>query len=69
MQLPRLLIAPALVIAGIGLAPTAAADCTTAGNTTICSVGGSDGGGSGPVVPYPCGYDYYCNDDWGWFIP
>jgi hypothetical protein len=69
MRLLCLLVSPVLVSAGLYLAPTAAADCTTSGNTTICSAGGSGDSGSGPVVPYPCGYDYYCNDDWGWFIP
>ena len=70
MRLPCLLAAPVLVVGGLYFAPspTASAECTTTGNTTVCSAGGARGD-RGPVVPYPCGYDYYCNDDWGWFIP
>ena len=67
MRLRYLLVAPIVVVAGIAVAPTSGAECTTTGNTTVCSAGG--GTDRGPVVPYPCGYDYYCNDDWGWFIP
>ena len=63
MRSSYLLVAPVLVIAGIAAAPTAAAECVTSENTTTCSVGGT---GSGPTVPYPCQYDYYCDDTYGW---
>ncbi|TFV56826.1 hypothetical protein E4P42_17860 [Mycobacterium sp. PS03-16] len=49
----------------------ARADCTNAGGVTVCaqgdvrgSDGGTGGGSAGPYYPYPCEYDYYC-DDWG----
>lgn len=64
MRSPHIVAAAVLAVSGVAVAPTAAADCTTAGNTTICSVGGVDG--SGPYVPYPCQYDYYCDDSYGW---
>ena len=66
MRLPCVLVAPVLVMFGLAVAPAAAADCVTSGNTTICSVGG---GSSGPSVPYPCQYDYYCDDSYGWERP
>lgn len=79
--LTSLLVAPGLVTSGlavapISFAPNAAADCTSSGGTTLCSQGdsrgtsGGDGpsGGSGPYVPYACGYDWYCNDDYGWVV-
>ncbi|MDZ4233953.1 MAG: hypothetical protein U1C73_09365 [Dietzia sp.] len=56
-----LFVATLVVLAGFAAAPTAAAECTTSGNTTICSVGE---GGSGPTMPYPCQYDYYCDDNY-----
>ncbi|GJF08767.1 hypothetical protein NGTWS0302_29630 [Mycolicibacterium cyprinidarum] len=73
MRLSYLLIASAMVSSGLAVAPTAAADCTSAAGTTICSQGevrGSDTGdgpsGAGPYVPYPCAYDWYCNGtSWG----
>ena len=81
MRLANLIVLPSLVVSGfavvpISVAPTAAADCTSAGGTTLCSQGDSRGtdsgsgpsGGSGPYVPYPCGYDWYCNDSYGWDI-
>lgn len=64
-------IATALLTMGVGvaLAPPAAADCVSAGGTTICSQGdvrGSDTGvgpGDNDVYsPYPCEYDWYCYD-------
>lgn len=61
-----LLAVPAQFIA----TPTASAECTTEGNFSMCSLGGLDNNNQpGAYVPFPCGYDYYCNDDWGWFIP
>ncbi|MBU9762407.1 hypothetical protein FR943_00860 [Mycobacterium sp. TNTM28] len=57
-----------IAIAG---APPAAAECTNANGVTVCAQGevrGADGGSgpgfSGPVVPYPCEYDWYCDSDW-----
>ncbi len=53
----------------ISSAPNAAADCTNANGTTVCaqgSVRGPDGGSGagyqGPYVPYPCEYDWMCDD-------
>jgi len=73
MRLASLIVAPGVVLSGLGVvaAPPASADCTNAGGVTICSQGdvrGPDtgegaGSVSGPVVPYPCEYDWYC-DDW-----
>ena len=67
--LPSVLL-PAAFAAGMVMAPSAAADCVSSSGTTICSQGsvrGSDSGQgpglSGPAVPYPCEYDWYC-DDW-----
>jgi hypothetical protein len=76
MRLVYLLVAPAMVAAGLTVAPNApiaAADCTTAGSTTICSQGDVRGsntgtgpvGSSGPYVPYPCDINWYdCDDYW-----
>jgi len=77
MRLFEILAVPVLVGAGLTAVPipVAAADCTSAGGTTICSQGDVRGsntgagpsGSSGPYVPYPCDYDWtYCNDAWGW---
>lgn len=79
MRLSKIFIVPALIGAGLTAAPLpgAAADCTSAGGTTICSQGEVRGantgdgpsGSSGPYVPYPCDYDWTdCNDAWGWEI-
>ena len=73
MRLWYLLIASVVVSSGLAVAPTATADCTSASGTTICSQGtsrGTDSGdgpsGSGPYMPYPCEYDWYCNgNNWG----
>lgn len=64
------------VVALVEAAPPAAADCTSAGGTTICSQGDVRGantgngpsGSSGPYIPYPCEYDWYCNDGVTWDI-
>lgn len=47
--------------------PVAAADCTTSGGVTVCAQGtvsGPSGGpsSSGPYYPYPCDYDWLCDD-------
>lgn len=56
-------------IAYLITAPTADADCTGSGGVTVCaqgevrgSSGGSGGGSASPWYPYPCEYDYYCDD-------
>jgi len=68
MRLVYILMAPVLLVTGLSAAATAAAECTNAGGVTICaqgSVRGPDTGSSGPYVPYPCEYDWYCDyDDW-----
>lgn len=74
MRLVCLLVAPAVVATVLTVAPDApiaAADCTTAGATTLCSQGtsrGSNSGsgpGAGPYVPYPCDINWYdCDDYW-----
>ena len=76
MRFRYLLVAPLLLLAGVAGAPTAAANCTTSGNTTICSLGDGDdeltpdkGPSNLPFVPYPCAYDYYCNEGYNWFTP
>lgn len=56
-----------LLPVGVVLAAPARADCVDAGGTTVCAQGAVRGGGpsppkAGPWVPYPCGYDWYCND-------
>lgn len=73
MRLSILVVAPAVVIAGLSVAPTAVADCTSSGGTTICAQGETRGGGGGggpgvgPSVPYPCDYDWMCGSDYyGW---
>lgn len=58
-----------LLSAGLVAAPVAAADCISSGGSTICSQGdvrGADTGAgpgsmTGPYVPYPCTYDWYCD--------
>ena len=56
---------------GLVTATPAAADCSTSSGVTLCSQGdvrGSDSGPgpgttrAGPWYPYPCEYDYYCDD-------
>lgn len=78
MRLVSVVAVPVLLGAGITIAPNApiaSADCTTAGQTTICSQGdvrGSNSGGgpgSGPYVPYPCDINWYdCDNYWEWDI-
>lgn len=48
-------------------APVAGADCTTSGGVTICAQGTVSGPSgaptsSGPYYPYPCEYDWLCDD-------
>jgi len=62
-------LATAAVPVTITLAAPASAECVSSAGTTICSQGsvrGSDTGEgpsapSGPYVPYPCEYDWYCD--------
>ena len=66
------LCAAAAPIAGaMGLAPPADAECVSSNGTTVCSQGtvrGTNNGqgpgtlDTGPTWPYPCEYDWYCND-------
>lgn len=58
---------------GLVTATPAAADCTSSAGVTLCSQGevrGSNTGdgpsGAGPYMPYPCEYDYLCDDTYGW---
>lgn len=67
-----LVLAPSVVVAGaLVTSVPAAADCVSSSGTTVCSQGtvrGSDTGqgpgtlNTGPAWPYPCDYDWYCND-------
>lgn len=73
MPMTRILLTAAVAVAGAGLvlAAPAAADCVSSAGTTVCGQGtvrGSNSGEgpgtrSGPVMPYPCTYDWYCDDD------
>lgn len=47
--------------------PIAVADCTTSGGVTVCAQGTVSGpsgapSSSGPYYPYPCEYDWLCDD-------
>lgn len=76
MRFQHLLVVAFLMLAGIAAAPTAAAECTNSDDTTVCSLGEGDDGVTPnnspsylPFVPYPCQYDYYCNEGYNWFTP
>jgi hypothetical protein len=65
-------LASATFVIGVVTAGQAVADCTSSAGVTLCSQGdarGPDTGdgpsGAGPAYPYPCEYDYLCDDDWG----
>lgn len=67
----RPLISVPLVAAAIGAAvltaPPAVADCTSSGGVTVCAQGSVSGPtgvpqSSGPYYPYPCDYDWLCDD-------
>jgi hypothetical protein len=65
---------PVVIAGGLSFAPPAAADCVSSAGTTICGQGdvrGADTGdapsGAYPMDPY-CGYNGYCDDDWGWDV-
>ena len=50
-------------------APSARADCTSAGNSTVCAQGTVRGGGptapiAGPAYPSYCADPWYCDDGW-----
>ncbi|CAN3127705.1 hypothetical protein ACNUDN_07330 [Mycobacterium sp. smrl_JER01] len=73
MRLESLLVALVVTVSTVlASAPPAAADCTSAGGTTICSQGDVRGtntgdgpsGSSGPYVPYPCDLNWYDCDEW-----
>jgi hypothetical protein len=61
------IVAVAAVPVNVLLAPSATAGCVDAGGATVCAQGTVRGGGpdaptAGPFVPYPCEYDWYCDD-------
>jgi hypothetical protein len=70
VRLPYMLAASALIISGLAVAPTATAECVAYNGTMICSDDGptatGNSSGSGPVVPYPCDLDWYCDDGTTW---
>ena len=54
---------------GIVTAAPASADCTSAGNATVCAQGTVRGGGpdapsAGPYYPSYCADPWYCDDGW-----
>jgi hypothetical protein len=53
---------------GIVAAPTASAECTSSGYSTVCAQGtvrgGSDAPAAGPVYPSYCADPWYCDDGW-----
>jgi len=57
-----------LAAAAIVTAPPAVADCTTSGGVTVCAQGtvsgpsGAPAPSAGPYYPYPCEYDWLCDD-------
>lgn len=60
-------LAASAVPLGLIVAPPAAAECTSSGGSTVCaqgSVRGADGPpmSTGPYYPYPCEYDWLCDD-------
>lgn len=64
-----------LVPVGIETASPASADCTNAGNATVCAQGETRGGGPTPpnATSYPsyCADPWYCDDGWGvdFYVP
>jgi hypothetical protein len=59
----------ALTPLGMTVAPTASADCTSAGAATVCAQGTVRGGGpdapvAGPAYPSYCADPWYCDDGW-----
>ena len=69
-QLSTATVFAAGVLASVVVASPAAADCTSSAGVTLCSQGDVRGsntgdgpsGSSGPYYPYPCEYDYLCDD-------
>jgi hypothetical protein len=54
----------------VTMAAPASADCTNAGNATVCAQGTVRGGGptppsAGPYYPSYCADPWYCDDGWG----
>jgi hypothetical protein len=62
-------LASASVPVALAGAPSALADCTSSGGSTICAQGDVRGGSGGPLTgpAYPgyCADPWYCSDDWG----
>jgi hypothetical protein len=48
----------------IVVAPPASADCVETGGVTVCGQGAvrGDEPAAGPVVPFDCPYDWYCDN-------
>jgi len=66
MRLAYLVAGVAVIVPGSIVMPTAAADCTSAAGTTVCSQGDVRGANTGqgpgvttPSYPYQC---WYCDD-------
>lgn len=57
MRMWYLPIAPVLLLAGIAAAPTAAADCSSADDMTICSMDDEDGELDMPMLPSASGFN------------
>ncbi|MGD9622771.1 MAG: hypothetical protein AB7G47_21745 [Mycolicibacterium sp.] len=57
MRVWYLLIAPFLVLAGVVASPTAAAECVSADDMTICSMDDEDGELDMPTLPSASGYN------------
>jgi hypothetical protein len=69
----QILIAAVAIVTGpaalVFIAPQASADCTNAGNATVCAQGTVRGGGptapvAGPAYPSYCADPWYCDDGW-----
>ena len=63
-----LLVAIPALAFPVSMAAPAGAECVNAGAATVCAQGEVTGGGptapkAGPVYPYPCEYDWYCDGD------
>jgi hypothetical protein len=69
----RILAAAVAAVAGpmalVSATPQASAECTSAGNSTVCAQGTVRGGGptppsAGPAYPSYCADPWYCDDGW-----
>jgi hypothetical protein len=67
LRFPSLCIALTFMPIGLVTASPAVADCTNAGNATVCAQGTVRGGGPTPPsasFPSYCADSWYCGDDW-----